>query len=204
MENYKFSYVNVRDRIPYGRVCLRPAEIQLLTKYVMETPGDHVEIGTLWGGSAIVAALAKQTADRGEIVYTIDPMNTGYWQVGDPSHSNIIPTKERVLANFQFFGVANQIRLIQYKSFPWPLSTELTFGTVFIDGDHQAEAVIQDFNSVRLLTSIILFHDYDPLHPIHKNILVPTVDKIIDQHKDDWEIVEIVETILVFRKRING
>ena len=193
-------YKYVQNNIPHGRVYLRPAEVQLLAGYVSGAIGDHVEIGTLWGGSAIIAALAKRDADRSEMVITIDSMDTKFWLEGDPMGLGI-PTLDKVIDNFNFFNVMNEIVLMAAKSFPWPLPLSNRFGTAFIDGDHHTDSVRQDFYSAGAIAPILLFHDYDPQHKIHKTGVVETLDQLVAQHQDEWERVEHTETILVVRRR---
>ena len=69
-------YANIVKHIR-GRIATRPREAALL--YETIEPGDlYLEVGCLWGGTAILAA---HKADR---VITIDFMRGGYWETGDP------------------------------------------------------------------------------------------------------------------------
>jgi len=192
-------YDYVQGNIPHGRVCLRPAEGRLLAGYVSGAIGDHMEIGTLWGGSAIIAALAKKSAGRNETVITIDPMDTEYWVRCDPSTS-LTPTMEQVIANFQYFDVLDQIQLIRGSSRSWPFPLTKQFGSAFVDGDHRAEAVKQDFLLVQQIAPLLMFHDYNPLNDYKYNV-VKALDLCMAEYQDTWEIVEHTETILVVRRR---
>ena len=80
--------MNLYDRISnkmIGRLATFPEELDLLVKYT-ETEGDHLEIGCLWGGTAVLVALAKIKKKVSGHVYTVDFMQGGMWVKGDHGH----------------------------------------------------------------------------------------------------------------------
>jgi hypothetical protein len=114
-----------------------------------------IEIGTLWGGSAILAALSNPNLK----VIAIDPIER---------YQNEAPTCDDILANFLTFNVAHQISLVKAKSDPWPLPLDFVADAVMIDGDHSLEALESDWNNAkRIAKKFILIHDYDD-PPIRK------------------------------------
>ena len=92
-----------------GRIALiSRLEAKVLERYTARE-GDHVEIGCLWGATAILAALAKKEAKVEGHVYTIDKMSGGYWQTGDKGYYNRVPTKKTVMQNFERTGTLHDI-----------------------------------------------------------------------------------------------
>ena len=177
-----------------GRLCLMTeAEAECLAKYAGR-PGDHVDIGCLWGGTAILAALAKRDAGADGLVYTIDPMTGGWWDAVDPM-VNMRPTPAIVADNLKKFGVSNLVHIVKAKSQPWPLPDELIITSIMIDGDHAFESVAADWRSAsKIATHYILMHDFNS--PKHAGITrafaeVASVD-------EGWEMVESVDTLAVF------
>lgn len=117
--------------------------------------GDHLEIGTLFGGSAILAAKIKQRmGHRGKVV-CVDPMI---------EHWGTFPTKDVLMGNAEAFGV--ELELITEYSHPWPLG-DRQFVSVLVDGDHSLDACQRDWDNVKEHTGAkyVAFHDYDEAHP---------------------------------------
>ena len=81
-----------------GRIAGSEPEAELIEKYTRDSK-VHFEIGCLWGGTAILAALSG--AER---IYTIDFMKGGFWDNGDPGAGMKIPTPGIVLENFATFN----------------------------------------------------------------------------------------------------
>ena len=179
-----------------GRMAILKGEDKLLEKYAA-LPGDHVEIGCLWGGTAILAALAKINANKKGHVYSIDKMSGGYWERGDPGCDYAVPKEATIHRNIQRMGVQDRITVIRAESDPLPLPSKVKPVTVLIDGAHSYDGCLRDWQNVKKLApKFVLFHDYGTgKHP--------GVQKVVDEHayKDpDWEFVEGVETMLVFRR----
>ena len=57
---------------------MRVIDADVIYSICFHTVGDHIEIGVLHGGSAIVAAFAKKTAGRREKVYAVDKIIQGH------------------------------------------------------------------------------------------------------------------------------
>lgn len=155
------SNANQMDLI-HGRSAMWGIEAELLTE-ICKSPGDHIEVGSLWGASAIIAARAKPRPGR---IYSIDIMCGGYWSTGDPGCKLRIPTARDILENFAAAGVADRVTLVCSPSFPFPLPPEIRPSTALIDAAHDAESVGRDWHSLSPITShFIALHDYGEQHP---------------------------------------
>lgn len=180
-----------------GRIALvSRLEAEVLEKYAA-LQGDHVEIGCLWGATAILAALAKREAGVEGHVYTIDKMSGGFWQTGDTEYYNRVPTRKIVMQNFERTGTQHDITLVEALSNPWPLPDTVKPRTVLIDGSHTYEGCKQDWQNVkRLEPEFVLFHDYaSGRHPgVQK-----AVDKIRSS-EPEWKMIEQADSLVVFKR----
>jgi len=151
----------------------------------------YLEIGTLWGGTAIIAALAGAKK-----VITIDSMDGIRWTEPDPFYPHEIVTKERILRNFQEFGIEDRVELVHAKSFPFPVK-DIYPDITLIDGGHGGD-VIDDWESVKDITKkIILFHDY-------KRGDLPMVAHVVNvlvRDDEDWEHVGIVDSTAIIKRK---
>jgi len=110
--------------------------------------GDHLEIGSLFGASAIAAALAKKEWNLPGKDFCIDPY--------EPRNPDLVKyqgppdlfggTPEALNANAIKFGVEDRIALVRAKSQPWPEPlTNSRFASAYIDGDHMGAVPWFDF-----------------------------------------------------------
>lgn len=133
--------------------------------------GDHLEIGTLFGGTAILAALLKQRLGLAGEVYCIDPLD-GYY-LHTPYACAIDPVSgwpvslEIVQANALEFGVDDRIHFIRSRSQPWPVEMiGKTFASAYIDGDHWQDTPTRDWQCVQQQThGHVVFDNHDDQHP---------------------------------------
>ena len=150
-----------------------------------------MEIGTLWGGTAIIAALAGAKK-----VITIDSMDGIRWNKPDPYYPDEIVTKERILSNFHAFGVEDRIELIHAKSYPFPLKNIYPDITL-IDGDHGKD-VLFDWESVKGITKrLILVHDY---HSPKLPMVTHVVDVLVEADLD-WEFIGQVDCTAILKRK---
>ena len=152
--------IRVEERIR-GRLANKGNNIAVLSE-LTNIDGDHLEIGALFGGSAIVVALVKKNYKKKGHVYTIDPLNGYYGQDNDITTK--LPVDQKTFdENLKRFGVADQVTLIKAKSLPMP--TELwgkTFATMYIDGDHSGETPLNEFCIYEgNIEKYIIFDDFD-------------------------------------------
>ena len=116
----------------------------------------YVEIGTKFGGSAIVAGLA------GCEVHCID-----HWEYPDRD-PQIAATPDDVRENWVAAGLdPDKLHLHVHRHPPWPEALEhRLFDIGLIDGSHQDDMALKDFEAMKLyITKYILFHDFNPQHP---------------------------------------
>lgn len=139
----------------------------LLVAATAACDGDHLEIGTLHGGSAIVVALIKKQFGYSGRVVCIDPFD-GYYPNSKRYHkldilTHIPVTVETLRENMRRFGV--ELEIIQAYSDPFPI-TNRRFATAYIDGDHWNGMPLKDWNSVKGITDkFVTFDNCDFNHP---------------------------------------
>ena len=166
-----------------GRSCGSPYDWGLLSQMIVWAGGGpHLEIGTLFGGSAILAACTQKKFGLNGHVTCVDPLK-GYY--GNPldvqSDTNV--SIEIVKRNAEQFGVLDDIELVTLPSFPWPLG-ERQFVSAFIDGSHIYDAVLKDWlHCAERVKKIIQFDNYDVVH--HG---VAQVVKLAIEHPD-WTLL---------------
>jgi predicted O-methyltransferase YrrM len=125
-------------------------------------PGDHLDIGSLFGASAITAALVKKELGHKGKVICLDPYEPRDPEIG----ANMPPEKlngspEALMANAEAFGV--ELELIQKRSQPWPEELEdAVFSSAFIDGDHIKPNPWLDFEEcAKRTTGFIGFDNFE-------------------------------------------
>lgn len=111
-------------------------------------PGNHLDIGSLFGASAITAALVKKKLGHEGKIYCLDPYlprEDIAWGGGKPIPPEVRDgSPEQLMANAEKFGV--ELELVQAKSQPWPKELDqVVFSSVFIDGDHRGDTPWLDF-----------------------------------------------------------
>ncbi len=172
-----------------GRLGMIDEEVLLLQQTVAKSV-IHIEIGCLWGLSAIAAAKGGA-----QIVFTIDPMKGGWWDTADPA-VNLRPFRADVEKNFAEAGMTNRIHIIQARSSPWPL-TDIRPDTILIDGDHSFEGATTDWqNASKYAKRAILVHDYNETHP--------GVKQMVEQYallSLDWIFSQKAGSLAVFTRR---
>ncbi len=133
--------------------------------------GNHLEIGSLHGGSAIVVALVKKEFGFSGDVYCIDPLNGYYlnsncpkkWQSQIDPVSKIPISIETIQENMRRFDI--NLNIIQFQSNPYPLNGE-KFATAYIDGDHWGDMPFIDFMNIHPnVSEFITFDNCDDKHP---------------------------------------
>ena len=117
---------------------LTTADVDIIQRFVkeIEPPNCYLEIGTKYGGSALVAAHAAKVE-----IYTIDPHPELYMWKGRQEESGI--------------------HFIRGLSLEVAKNWDKPIGVLFIDGNHSEAG--QDFEAWEkfvIPNGIILFHDY--------------------------------------------
>lgn len=154
----------------------------LLSMVAAAGDGDHIDIGALYGASAIGAALIKKELGLGGQVYCIDPYDAEKraLQVMGSPETPVSATAEELMANAEFFEV--ELKLIQQNSHPWPEELEdNVFASAYIDGDHTGKAPLNDFENLRgRTTGYIGTDNYEEEYPDVVSSMVFAMDT------EDW------------------
>lgn len=153
-----------------GRMALSDSNVNILAWAVSRAgDGDHLEIGTLFGGSAIVAALVKKEQGFSGKVVCLDPLDGYYLDTifakrTDPVCGLPISRKQ-VEQNAKTFGV--ELEIIAKRSQPWPHELrDRKFASAYIDGDHWGDGPLLDWLNVKeQVEKIVVFDNFDDQHP---------------------------------------
>jgi hypothetical protein len=162
---------HIQKRI-YGRIAHEQHNCNYLAWAIAKAGnGSHLEIGTLFGGSAILAVLVKQEFGFDGDIYCVDPLNGYYigtqWEYPVDPVTNLPISQAIVEGNFKAFGVEDRIHITTAPSRPWPEELwRLQFSSAFIDGDHWGDMPWHDWNMASPRTNrYIVFDNYDEIHP---------------------------------------
>ena len=152
--------------------------VEVVMEYVLRAGGskggNHLEIGTLFGGSAIAVALAKKKYDHPGMVVCVDPLN-GYYQdeIDEIVYSSLIDftsgeavTPEVLFQNIETFGVGDRVLVLRSKSEAIANLVDMKFNTAYIDGDHEDDAPLNDWNMVKdIVDRFVIFDNYGEKWP---------------------------------------
>ena len=153
--------------------------IDFLSRYIEGTK-DYIEIGTLFGGSAIIAGLNCSGK-----VYCIDPLD-GYYGTGKPDSScDKLPSEKIVKENWAKFGLApERLEIFSHKHPPFPPSLQdKRFDVAYIDGGHKYEETMADWLALKDKVNKYIIFD---------NTEKGSVSSVFTeaQKSEDWEFVE--------------
>ena len=153
-----------------GRICDLDNNIGIMASYALEAgDGDHLEIGTLFGGSAIVVALLKKRHGVDGKVYCLDPLNGYYYAKKGKRIDHISGFRvDRATLDYNVwqFGVEDYIEVIEKHSIPFPDELkDKEFVSAYIDGDHWGNAPTIDWENVKdRVSRFVIFDNYDDKH----------------------------------------
>ena len=112
--------------------------------------GDYLEMGTFFGGSAILASLTKKHFGIKGGVYCIDDLEF----FGDDRNAATI------MRNAEKMGASINLKVAKTSPFPYQ---GRRFNVVMIDAAHDLASCLNDWMSARSVsTKYVLFHDYSP------------------------------------------
>lgn len=143
-----------------------------------------VEIGSLYGGTAAVLALAAPQAE----VICID---TFEWYPPD----DVPASADLLRSNMQKAGV-NNVRVIEGDSRVLWKTWRTKIDLLFIDGGHSFEWVYSDLSRFSPYTRVVALHDYG-------NPFWPTIKQAVDRHLKEnpiWRLDEVTGTVAVLRR----
>lgn len=185
-----------------GRFALGNTEAELLGWVVEQSGnGDYLEIGTLFGGSAILAGMVKKERGLEGHVVCLDPLN-GYY-MGTGEHTNMLDpiarkpiTRETLDSNLQHFSTHDITEIIQKNSYPFPAELKnRQFSCSFIDGNHRSNYPTCDWHSVKnITTGYIIFDNCEKKYP--------AVQKACELASSTagWSHVKTEHSLVVFKR----
>jgi len=221
---YKISFL-MRRGLKYRKITgykdisgwLTESESVMLFDIARSLPDDHpvaVEIGTWLGKSTLLLAKGIKGKSNPSL-YCIDPFNAD----GDASNTALYhkiaselprPLVEQFRNNMKKHHVDDIIKVLQGYSLDFAATFSDKIDFLFIDGNHEYEAVMQDFEAwSRHIKAggVIAFHDveFDPYEgPISTEEFVgPGLviqQKII--HNPDWTDIKRVDNLFVAHKTL--
>ena len=138
-----------------GKPISCPQDMGLLAQMIRYSKGDHLEIGSAYGGSLIVALKTMDRYGKDNKVVCIDPFGE---ERRDTLHKAV---EKEFWRNIEHFGVKDRVEHIKEFSHPFPVEKGRRFASAFIDGDHSYEYVLNDWLNVKdVVDNYIIFHDY--------------------------------------------
>src|SRR4051812_46739186 len=139
---------------------LFPEELQAIVRLLQSAGlrGPHLEIGTAAGGTLKQMMLAYPSDARPKFV-VVDPMR--YF----PNQRDIVEGN-LASAGIDPRGVDFRV-MTSWEALKRALHPPESFSFIFIDGDHNADHVMQDLRWTRLLETggCVCLHDYSPQFP---------------------------------------
>jgi cephalosporin hydroxylase len=156
---YKYgynAYLDVkRDMLDGIPICCNRDAGLLAQMIAYGQGGDHLEIGSAYGGSAFIALRTMDSLGRDDKLVCIEPFGE---ERRDTLHKAV---EKEFWRNVEHFGFADRIEHIKEFSHPFPIENGRRFATALIDGDHSYEYVLNDWLNVKeVVDKYIMFHDY--------------------------------------------
>lgn len=171
MENIE-EIIRLVDSKIIGRLANKYGDIELDNVHVLldfvsrADGGNHLEIGTLFGGSAIAVALLKLQLGQTGVIVCIDPLDGYYKLYGSGDDVSGIPvTPKTLFRNIENFFVEDRILVMRAYS---QLCSNLgiQFSTAYIDGDHKHGTPLSDWLLVRdMVSKYVIFDNCSEAHP---------------------------------------
>ena len=177
------------DEMVDGKPICCKEDMGMLCQIIYNAQGDHLEIGSAYGGTLIAALRAMDLRGRDGIVVCIDPF-------GEDRRDTLHKAVEKEFwRNVDHFGIRDRMEHIKAFSHPFPVEPGRRFGTCLIDGDHHYDYVLNDWLNVKdIVDEYIMFHDYSR----------GSVRKVVNDYAaqdPDWVLAAIHGWSAVVKKR---
>ncbi len=156
-----------------GRSMVNIITAASLAQVIRSTNGDHIEIGSQWGGSALVAGWAMEENKEGRRIWCIDSR----------------PDLKLFTSNLKSKPL---VHIVQALSYPFPLDAR--FSTGFIDADHSYAWALQDWITLSARVNRYILSD---------DISKPEVYRMVRQAmwSEEWQLAEYIwPHVAVFSK----
>lgn len=150
-----------------------------------------------------MAAMVKNRMGLGGMVHTVDPLDRLYFQQHkwySTDKDKRYPTLDQLLWNFGAFNVADNIVFYQMRSASFPFEDH-KLCSAFIDGAHDFDSALADWQNCKKHCDLIMFHDYTD------GSSWEDIKKVVDQYalKDpDFEALAHVDTCIAFVRKDNA
>ena len=200
---WRYRSISAYDEIPGW---LSEDEAITLFELAGSLPGHHsvvVEIGSWLGKSSLV--IAKGLKKNGEgVLYCIDPFNADGDEAWTTVYSNIaaqqkLPLQEQFVSNMKRHRTFDDIKVLAGYSTDFADKFSHPIDLLFIDGNHEFEAVLQDYEQWSPLIKpggIIAFHDV-----VLEENRDPEGPRLVAQkfilNSPSWSNVRLVDSLLV-------
>ena len=126
-----------------------PWTCAILAQCLSLSDGPHLEIGTKFGATALLASIF--TTHRITCVDPMEHLTGGWFPAGYIGHIGTWTD------NIKSWDLEDRVSLVVAMSHPLPVTGP--FATAYIDGDHTYYAALQDFTSVRNITTDFIIWD---------------------------------------------
>lgn len=182
----------LRDNMEGGPGCSNE-DAGLLAEVIWRAGhSDHLELGTLFGATAILAALMKQKFEFEGSVFCVD--NFSYLKDEYDSGEDLVRRNARV------HGVDYRLKIFEANTWPLPVDVynhvkrTKNFGSAYIDAAHDSKSCKKDWESVKGISNTVVFHDYDRMH----GGVVNTVRTAMQD--PEWWLVHLSEHTAIFER----
>lgn len=168
------SYVraNIQGRIASKIGERETGNVEVLLDFVEKAgEGNYLEIGTLFGGSAIPVALLKNELLQRGLVFCVDPLDGYYRKYASREdmmdlQSRTPVTVQTLFNNIAKFNVGNRIVVLREYSTSLAEFIDMKFAVSYIDGDHRGGVPLRDWNLIKnITTKFVVFDNCADTHP---------------------------------------
>lgn len=173
--------LNKELRDVLGRKLVQDSHATGLLCQAVRNSGDenYFEIGSLYGGSAITAALTKKEFKLAGRIICVEP------------------NPRSILENASIFGVKDRIKIHKMTSEEMYLMPDINVSCAFIDGDHRPPHPTQDWAKLAYVSSkYVIFDDVDKSEPGVTGAFHVALEY------QNWNLVHFSNAIAIFERRL--